>query len=389
MRALLVLLLCGTTLLAAPPEAPLGTYVRLGVPVLLKSDGPVSIAGWHFESGLVHPPRLSCTVVGADGDLALQPVPEGSLLVGVAGPIPLPNEPGVLSVAIDIDASTPWRALDVFDRIIWLEPGMTAGVQSTLLVWIRMGGDLVISPNLWPGEPADLGLGRLHRVRDYAQAPPPGAHPVPRIGNIAPEVYDAGPGRGEGSPALAQARLVFGAIALVALLLVVGGAGGWISRTTMLRSALCVALLGSALGAWRTRAAYEPFAEATLEVVYRPAGKSEFVRVRTFRLFKALGAGAEMALPPGTPFFYLRAGEPWWGKDGRMRVPEAVQRGFFDDVLARGLASPKAGEKVERRLRRRVAPPDAKTRCWSWIDAFRPVGAGAPPFLRIEVVAVR
>ena len=68
---------------------------------------------------------------------------------------------------------------------------------------------------------------------------------------------------------------------------------------------------------------------------------------------------------------------------------EAVQRGFFDDVLARGLASPGAGEKVERRLRRRVAPPDAKTRCWGENGAFRPVGVEAPPFLRIEVVAVR
>jgi len=387
---LLVLLLLALPLAAQTPEAPLGAYARVGVPVLLKFDGAVTIAGWRWDRALVYPTQLPATVEGVGGRLELRKVRDDQLLVGVVGPIPLPNEPGVLFVAVAIDEATPWRALDSFDRIIWTgASAITPGVRTVLLDWVRMGGDLVIAPRHWPDPPNDLGLGRVHLVRDITRAPPPRAHPVPRIGNIAPEVYDAGPGGGRGAPALREARLIYGAITGVCLLLIVGAAGGWLSRKLLLRSGLFVVLLGGGLGAWRTHAAYVPFAEATMRVIYRPAGESEFVRVRTFRLFKAVGPGAEMLPPPGTPFFYLRAGEPWWGKDGRMQVPEGVQRGFFTDTLERGLEAREGGEKVPRRLRNRVSPAGTKTRCWGENGAFRPAGGEVQPFLSVEVVAVR
>ena len=100
---LLVLLLLTLPAAAQPLDAPLGTFARVGVPVLLTTNGEVSIAGWRWRGDgrvLVYPPQLPTTVQGADGRLELRAVGEGQLLVGVVGPIPLPNEPGVLSVFI-------------------------------------------------------------------------------------------------------------------------------------------------------------------------------------------------------------------------------------------------------------------------------------------------
>jgi hypothetical protein len=402
--------LLGLTAKAGPgaPETPLGARARPGVPVLLTSAMPttVDLAGWQWRVDgptLVYPPQLPCDGrAGSDsGSIALRAVPDGAILVGLAGQGRFEPADGVLTQRIRLVPGTPWQALDLFDRIVWTGPDApTPDERALLLTWIRMGGDVVVAPTLWPDPERDLGLGSLQRVHAPYVTSPARPLPVPRLGNVLPEVYDLVPARGDGSPPLHQARLVFFAMALVLLAELVGGAGGWVGRRHLLGVSLAVAVVGGALGLWLTRRAYRPVAEASVEVVYRPDGDSRFARVRTFRMLRGLGFDAHARAAEGAPFFYRGASEPWWrGADQSMLVDEGVWRGFASDEAAEDGTDVSDNQPTDAKLREvrrlllRVAPPDGPSRWksrWTWgADRFFPLGSGGAPVVRVECVPVR
>ena len=384
MRLLAVVLLLCAVVFGAP-KTPLGSYARTGVPVVFTSDRPVAVdlSGWAWRvegTTALFAPRLPCTVVFGDDSFALRAVPEGKLLLGVLGPGQLPVTATTLVEHIELVEGTPWQALDLFDRIVWTGIDRPTAVQYALLLrWVRMGGDLVVPRGIF--DVTDVGLGRLQSVGGQNDALPARAHPIPRLGNVLPEIYDLAPARGVGSPALDQLRLVFFGMALVLLLGLLGGAGGWIGRRVFFSLTLAVVLTAAGLGTWLTRQSFEPVAEAILEVTYFSAEKSEYSRARVFRIFRATGDGATLPSQDGAPLFYRAAGDPWWTElDGAIAFDEGVSRAFMVDLAVVGaVAGAPGGEDARelRRLMRRVAPPGAKTG-WQWGKrVLRPLGTAA------------
>jgi len=379
------------------PKTPLGTYARTGIPVVLTSEAPITVdlSGWKWRvdgTTVVAPPRVPCSVRFGPETLALRAVPDGKLLVGVVGPGQVPASDRTLVERIRLIDGIPWAALDLFDRIVWTGVDRPTDPQRELLLrWVRMGGDLVAPRGVFTED--DTGLGRIQSVRSQKEASVVAQHPIPRVGNVLPEIYDLAPARGAGSPALHELRLVFLGVAAVLLLGLLGGAGGWIGRRLFFGGTLAVVIVGCALGVWLTRRTFEPFAEAYIEVVYFPAEASEYSRVRLFRIARATGEGAERVASDGIPLFYRGAGEPWWtDRSGRMQVDEGVSRAFSTDRIAVGISAGEAGGGEPRRLTRllRRVAPDAAQSGWQWGPrVLRPPGKAALALLTVEVVAVR
>jgi len=347
-------------LVLAAVELPLGPFARPGVPVLLASDEPAvaDLAGWTWRVDgptEVAPPQLPCTVRLEEGSLALEPVPEGRVLVGSlrAG-----RED---AVPIRLVRGMHWRTLDVFDRIV---AGPCEPWERTILdAWARAGGDVV----------------------DGAVSAPAAPLPVPRAGNVLPEIYDLATARGEGSAAHELARpLALGMAAAFALLLLAGARGRLSARAAVLLC-LVVGLAGGAAGAWLTRGAAEPFSEALVRIHY-PG------RTREFHFVQAEWDGAEREAPPGVPFFYRGAGDPWWDGPGRVLLAgEGIVRGFVRDVDP--VEPLREGGSEMRRILRRVfrsqLPGDADPRWWWGTEAFQGGNRPVKPILEIEAGRVR
>lgn len=394
---MLAILVALATCAFANPKTPLGRYARPGVPAVLTSDSPVdvNIAGWTWRVdgiGTLAVPRVPCTVVHDGGSIALRAVPEDKLLVGIIGPGQLPEVPNTVVARVELVDGIPWVALDLFDRIVWTGVDRpTAGQTALLLRWVRMGGDLVAPRGVFEAE--DSGLGRLQSVGGQNEAEPARRHPIPRLGNAIPEIYDLAPARGDGSPALLHLRNVFFGMALVLLLGFLGGAGGWIGRRLFWGLTLAVVVVAAGLGTWLTRRAFEPLAEARIEITYFASPPSEYSRSRIFRVVRATGGDARLPARDGIPLFYRAAGDAWWSApDGPLAFDEGVSRAFLVDREVLGVSPGEPGgddPRELRRLLRRVAPQDGKPG-WQWgTRVLRPFGRVTESLLSVDIVAVR
>ncbi|MEM8886175.1 MAG: hypothetical protein AAGD14_19090, partial [Planctomycetota bacterium] len=114
-------------------------------------------------------------------------------------------------------------------------------------------------------------------------------------------------------------------------------------------------------------------------------------RTRIFTMWRAEWDGAAMPVPPGSPFFYRAAGEPWWDADRVMRANVDVVRGFVREEQASEPA--RRGLSEDRRMLRKVfrsqLPKGAEPRWWWGLEAFQAGGEEVRPTLEIEVGGVR
>ena len=213
-------------------------------------------------------------------------------------------------------------------------------------------------------------------VRELIDAwPRPGEK---RPGNVLPEIYDLAPLRGAGSAAHERARPFAAgtAIALLALLAL---------RPRRARTlCLVVALIGGAIGGWSAAAAVEPYSVCEVRI-HEPG------RTTVYSMFRAEIDGAEMAAPPGAPFFYRGPGEPWWeGPDRVLRADRGVIRGFRRvEAASEPLSSGTTEERRELRpvVRRHIS--GGQPRAFWGPGVFRAGSEPAVPLLELVVGPVR
>ena len=288
-------------LFLAEVSAPLGPYARPGVPVLLATKGEtvLVVEGWRYKAEplmIVHPPFVPCTVRNAAGKelLRLEQVPPGRKLIGTTGS-GHDLEDGAERVHIEV-ALLPdayWRCLDVFDEVIGKAPMIDA--------WKRAGGD----------------------------------RGIPRVGNIAPYVYDLVEAPIEPSAAWALARLIIlvTGIALGSMVFL----GAHVGLVTL------VALLGGAVALVAPGARFEAAVAMEIEVIYH---LPEATRTRVFVGHTAVGGGASVTPhPQSVPLFYRAAADPWWeGVERSCPLEPGVIRLFLTEELqeaSRGPEKPK------------------------------------------------
>jgi len=381
-RIALALLVLGA-FAQAEVELPLGPYARLGVPVLVRARGDVEVSGWRFSisgTGLIHPPTLPATIEG-EGSARLEPVPEGTLLVGVLGSYPtaLEEQFGRPVRLVSLDPAGDWleypAALAVFDRLL-TTPAVRLDERGLRSLAFH-GGQVDLAD--WD-EVADI---------DWS------APSVPQAGNVWPEIYDlVRAPEGPEQAAWAARWVVLGIVLAMGVQLLLAGLG-WIERRNTLIGLALVALLGGVLGLWRPRAEFTPLAGGAIEIVYRDGIHA---RVRRFEIAVSTGPGAAVGRDPGaTPCFYRSPGQPWWARPGDpVPVPEGQQRLFLTEkptVVEPGRLEPDRPEadRSLQRLLRRVAPAGSgwEVAGWSRIRAPRPLKDAIPLLGRVEVAPVR
>lgn len=286
-------------LLIAEVSAPLGPYARPGVPVLLVTKGETELVveGWRYKAApwtIVHPPFLPCTVCNAEGKelLRLVPVPTTDEFIGTTG------SGGDTRVHIEAAKLSKryWRCLDLFDDVV--------GEAPIIDEWRRAGG----------------GRG------------------IPRVGNIAPDVYDLVASPQEPSAAWALAKLI---------ILVTGIAlGSLVFLGAHVGLVALVVLLGGAVALLAPGERFEAAVAMEIEVIYH---LPEATRKRVFVAHTAVGGGASVTpRPQSVPLFYRAAADPWWESVERSCPLEpGVIRLFLTEELSeasRGPEEPKRGE---------------------------------------------
>ncbi len=324
---------------AAGVEAPLGPYARPGVPVLLRSDAPVTVDldGWTFRvdgTTPVFPPAVPCVVRGEDGKELLRLEDPGDRpLTGVLGDVPEGLE-GAVPIRPVALAAGSWRALDLFDR--FLVTGPVRGDEPwfpTVAQWVHAGGSLVV-PDARRLFPEGTGLGAVaERAEDL---PPPR---IPRPGNVRPDVYALVKRVADRSPPLHAARWVVLGAALAGALQVLLALRGRLRAATLLLGLGAVALLGAAVGLVRTRADYTPVARGRIEISYFGGGAE---RRRTYLVYRHAGPGAVAPrAPDAAPVLFGGDRAPWWrGLGEEAPVVEGIIRVFLVEEVFRAPAPP-------------------------------------------------
>ena len=348
-------------LLLLAVELPLGPFARPGVPVLLDSATPVEVdlAGWKWRvegPTEVAPPQLPCTIALPEGSLEVRAPADGRILVGSL------RAGGSDAVPIRLVRGMGWQPLDLFDRIVVGE--CEPWERAILEAWARAGGDVA-----FPDQ----------------EAAPARPLPVPRAGDVLPEIYDLATARGVGSRSFSVARRIAAGLAAVLLLLLLAGARGRLGARPVVTFSLVVGLTGGTVGAWLTQREAEPFSSARV-VIHYPG------RTRTFTMVRAEWDGAAMPAPAGVPFFYRGAGDPWWADGDRvLRAGEGIVRGFVRDAEA--TEPVREGSTERRRILDRIfrsqLPKGAEPRWWWGPEAFHGGAESPTALLEIEAGAVR
>jgi len=341
-RILAALLLTACAALAGV-DAPLGPFARPGVPTALASDvaREVDAYGWRFAlragTTVVALPRLPCDVHEPSGALLLRlgEVPAERLLVGVvgrySGAFVERLGPNVVVVPLEPERLVDrWQPYDLFDRLYVARTDLPEAVRRALADWACAGGSLcaVDAETLFPG--AGRGIGEVVAGSDLddlaIRAGAVVAHPVPRLGNVRPDVYALWERPAIPRGPLAAARTVaWSSAGACAALLLLGVAARW-PRRLVLGCAAVVALAGACLGTLLPSAAYSPAVEATAAVQFE--GR-ETGRLRRWRFVEAVGSGAEVATAEGdVPLLFRRGDAPW-----ERTVPKGVVRVFLRDEI--------------------------------------------------------
>lgn len=312
-------------------EAPLGPYVRPGVPVVVRTTEPMllDVDGWAYRveaEGVIHPARVPCTVRDAGGEvvLRLEAVPAGARIVGVIG-----SAPGLFgrdARVIPIELPDAWRALDLFDVVVLSGPADWTPVLTT---WVRGGGTVLLLAGRDPLD-GDLGLGAVvRRAQDVAP------RRVPRAGNTRPGVYDLVNPPAGAPPALGSARWVVWGACLAFAVEFVLAALGLLRRRLLLGGLALVAVAGGLVGLVRPRADYTPVACGDLVVSWYQGG---WERRQTYRAYTRVGAGARAPeAGPDTPILFGANTSSWWGDPGGgARLGEGIIRIYLHEEVRRG-----------------------------------------------------
>lgn len=287
-------------LLLAEVSAPLGPYARPGVPVLLVTKGETElvIEGWRYKAEpltIVHPPFLPCTVHNAEGKelLRLEQVPPRKLIGTTGSGFDLEGGPMQVHIEVAMFPGVYWRCLDVFDEVVGTAPMIDA--------WKRAGGD----------------------------------REIPRVGNIAPDVYDLVDMPVGASPAWGTARLV---IVVTSVVL-----GALVLLRAHLGLIALVAVFGAAAGLLAPRAEFDAEVATELEILYHLPGST---RRRVFTAHTAVAGNAHVTPhPQSVPLFYRAAADPWWnGVDRSCALEPGVIRLFLTEEIQTASRGPEGGE---------------------------------------------
>jgi hypothetical protein len=335
-RVFLGLLLCAA-LATAGVEAPLGPYIRPGVPVVVRTSEPMllDVDGWAYEIdgvGVIHPARVPCTVRDERGEtvLRLEPVPEGARMVGAVSAAPGLFGPDARVVPIDLPEA--WRTLDLFDVVVVSDP---ADWTPSLTTWVRGGGTVLLLSGRDPLD-GDAGLGAV--VRRAEDAAP---RRVPRAATTRPEVYDLVDPPVAGSPALRSARWVVWGAGLAFAVQLTLAALGLLRRRLLLAGLGLVAVSGAVIGLVRPRADYTPVARGDLVVSWYRGG---WERRQVYRVYTRVGPGARAPeAGPDTPILYGANTSSWWGDPGDgARLGEGIIRIYLREEVRPGAPELKA-----------------------------------------------